>query len=120
MHKDKAEFEPIYKAAKMFLSNYNLIYEDEDNYSAIYLAKNDGTNEKKKFVNLEEKYDFMRFVDIDVIDTNLKPISRSDLGLIKRNCVVCGGDRFACMHEDRHSQEDFNARLDKILLNLDK
>lgn len=120
MHKDKDEFGPLYLKAKMFLASYELIYEDEDNYSAIYLAKNDGANEKKKFVDLEEKYDFMRFVDIDVIDTNLKPISRSDLGLIKRNCVVCGGDRFVCMHEDRHSQEDFNARLDKILLNLDK
>lgn len=120
MHKDKAEFEPIYKAAKMFLSNYNLIYEDEDNYSAIYLAKNDGAHEKKKFVNLEEEYDFMRFVDIDVIDTSLMPISRSELGFAKRSCIVCGGDRFICMREDRHSQEDFNARLDKTLLNLDK
>lgn len=120
MHKNKDEFEPIYKAAKMFLSNYKLIYEDEDNYSAIYLAKNDGDHEKKKFVNLEEKYDFMRFVDIDVIDTSLMPISRSDLGLHKRSCIVCGGDRFICMRKDRHSQEDFNARLDKTLLNLDK
>lgn len=71
-------------------------------------------------MNLEEEYDFMRFVDIDVIDTSLMPISRSDLGLHKRSCIVCGGDRFICMREDRHSQEDFNARLDKTLLNLDK
>lgn len=120
MHKDKAEFEPLYCKAKIFLSNYKLIYEDEDNYSAIYLAKTDASTEKKKFVNLEEKYDFMRFVDIDVINTNLKPISRTNLGLHKRSCIVCGGDRFTCMREERHSQEDFNACLAKTLLNLDK
>lgn len=120
MHKDKDEFEPIYKAAKMYLSSYECIYEDEDNYSAIYLAKGEALDEKKKFVHLEEKHDFMRFVDIDVIDTNLKPISRIELGYAKRTCIVCGGDRFTCMREERHTQEDFNASLNAALLNLDK
>ena len=32
MHKDKDEFEPLYRKAKMFLASYELIYEDEDNY----------------------------------------------------------------------------------------
>lgn len=120
MHKDKDEFETLYYKAKMFLDNYKLIYEEEDNYSAIYLAKTDASTEKKKFVHLEEEHDFMRFVDIDVIDTDLKPISRTELGYAKRTCIVCGGDRFTCMREERHTQEDFNASLNAALLNLDK
>ena len=120
MHKDKDEFEPIYKAAKMYLDSYECIYEDEDKYTAIYLAKGEALDEKKIFIHLEEDYDFMRFVDIDVIDTNLKPISRTELGYAKRTCIVCGGDRFTCMREARHSQEDFNASLNAALINLDK
>lgn len=120
MHKDKDEYESLYKAAQMQLASYECIYEDEDNYSAIYLAKGGAVDEKKKFVRLEEEHDFMRFVDIDVIDTNLKPISRTELGYAKRTCIVCGDDRFTCMREARHSQEDFNACLNAALLNLDK
>ena len=120
MHKDKDEFEPIYKAAKMYLDSYECIYEDEDKYTAIYLAKGEALDEKKIFIHLEEDYDFMRCVDIDVIDTNLKPISRTELGYAKRTCIVCGGDRFTCMREARHSQEDFNASLNAALINLDK
>lgn len=120
MHKDKDEFEPIYKAAKMYLDSYECIYEDEDKYTVIYLAKGEALDEKKILIHLEEDYDFMRFVDIDVIDTNLKPISRTELGYAKRTCIVCGGDRFTCMREARHSQEDFNASLNAALINLDK
>ena len=120
MHKDKDEFEPIYKAAQSKLASYECVYENEDNYSAIYLAKGEAIDEKKKFVHLEEEHDFMRFVDIDVIDTNLKPISRTELGYAKRTCIVCGGDRFTCMRKERHTQEDFNASLNATLLNLDK
>lgn len=120
MHKDKDEYENLYLAAKKFLSSYESVYEDSDAYSAIYLAKTDAITEKESFIKIEDAYDFMRFVDFDVIDTNLKPISRTELGFAKRTCIVCGQDRFTCMREDRHSQEDFNAALNSVLLNLDK
>lgn len=120
MHKDKDEYESIYLAAKKFLNTYELVYEDFDSYSAIYLAKSDAISEKKNFVAIEERHDYMRFVDIDVIDTDLKPVSRAELGLTKRTCIVCGSDRFFCMRESRHSQEEFNAVLNRTLINLDK
>lgn len=120
MHKDKDEFEPIYKAAKTYLESYECIYEDEDTYTAIYLAKDAAIDEKKKFVCLEERHDFMRFVDIDVVDINLNPISRTELGFNCRTCIICGGDRFTCIREERHTQEDYNACLNKALLKLDK
>lgn len=120
MHKDKDEFELLYSKVKTFLSSYDLVYEDSDAFTAVYLAKSDAITEKKKFVNLEESYEYMRFVDIDVIDTSYAPISRSELGLAKRTCIVCGKDRFTCMRDGKHTQEEFNAKLDDALLNLDK
>ncbi len=120
MHKDKDEFAPLYSKAKTLLASYDLVYEDSDAFTAAYLAKSDAITEKKKFVSLEESYEYMRFVDIDVIDRSFAPISRSELGLAKRTCIVCGEDRFTCMREARHTQEEFNAQLDDALLNLDK
>ena len=120
MHKDKDAFAPLFIEAKKFLASYEEIYADNDKYFAIFLANEDAISEKKKFINIEDEYEFMRFVDIDVIDTSLNPISRTELGYAKRSCIVCGGDRFTCMREERHSQEDFNECLDTALLNLDK
>ncbi|MFR7871122.1 MAG: citrate lyase holo-[acyl-carrier protein] synthase, partial [Fenollaria timonensis] len=46
--------------------------------------------------------------------------SRTELGFAKRTCIVCCSDRFTCMREARHSQEEFNAVLNDVLINLDK
>ena len=69
---------------------------------------------KRRTVLLEEQLPYGRFLDIDVNDEK-GTVSRQDLGLPPRTCLVCGLPAWDCVKSHRHTNEDIAECLEKVL-----
>lgn len=58
---------------------------------------------KHKTVFVEETHPLGRLMDIDVIGANLKPVSRTELNLPSRRCLICDNDARVCMRIGSHT-----------------
>lgn len=128
MFKDKEIYMPLYRHAKeefekIFLSN--IIYKNEHNnrysYCCFYIIDRLDTNDiKKKLVELEDKEDVMRLIDFDLIDEYLNRISRNNLSMEPRKCLLCDDVSFLCIRESRHDDEAINEKVRMLLKDLTK
>lgn len=66
---------------------------------------------KKIMVDIENNHPIGRLLDIDVIDEQLNPISRTELGFQARKCLVCDDNAKICSRNQRH---DMNIVLGKF------
>lgn len=69
---------------------------------------------KQMAVEAEAADSLGRLLDIDVI-TAAGGVSRSDLGLSGRRCLLCGEDAKVCARSQRHPMEELLAEIDRIL-----
>jgi len=72
---------------------------------------------KRIAVRLEEEKNGGRIVDMDVVMKD-RTISRADLKLSPRSCIVCGKDAKTCAKQQKHSNEEVRAAAEKILSEL--
>jgi holo-ACP synthase len=66
---------------------------------------------KRLAVSLEQDQPLGRFWDLDVIDPVSGPVSRRELGLPPRPCLLCGGEARACARSRRHPVAELVAYL---------
>lgn len=69
---------------------------------------------KELMVDIENTHPLGRIFDIDVFDKDHTQMSRSDLGLESRRCLICNKDARVCMREKNHSYEELISRIEKI------
>ena len=69
---------------------------------------------KRIACELEETHPLGRLMDIDVIGPD-GPVSRADIGLEPRRCLLCGNEVRYCMRAKSHSREELLARIDEIV-----
>lgn len=69
---------------------------------------------KKATVSFEEKYPWTRMLDIDVYTKGGKQISREDIGLEPRKCLVCKKDAKICSSSAKHSEESLKKAITKL------
>ncbi len=80
----------------------------------LFLTKSSAESIKRKTVLLEEQLPIGRFLDIDV--SNEKgAVSRQNLGLPPRTCLVCGSPAWTCIKFRRHTNEEITSCLEKVL-----
>ncbi len=72
---------------------------------------------KKEMIDLEGEREVNRILDIDVFDRDHNPISRGDLGLERRKCLICNDDAKLCIRSRKHSYEDLVIRVDDLIEN---
>ncbi|MGD9666057.1 MAG: citrate lyase holo-[acyl-carrier protein] synthase [Synergistaceae bacterium] len=72
---------------------------------------------KETAVNIEEKNSEGRIFDIDIIVPK-KTITRSDLGLPPRTCLLCDRPAKECARDRRHSYEELRAVIEKLIKNI--
>lgn len=77
-------------------------------YEAFFCIDVDPAIIKKIVVNIEEKNELGRLFDFDVFDKNFILISRTELGLPKRRCLLCEGITAECTRSRKH-------HIDKVL-----
>ena len=70
---------------------------------AILLLNEEAEIIKRKTVVIEEEHPLGRLFDIDVVDHNGSHVSRMDLGLNPRKCMLCNEKAKECARSRRHS-----------------
>lgn len=72
---------------------------------------------KKTAVEIEESADWCRLLDIDVICRG-GAVSRNDIGLLPRRCLLCGEEAKICAREGAHSIQDLRDLSARLLSRL--
>lgn len=75
------------------------------------VANTKAENLKKITVEIEETEDVGRIFDMDVIDVNLKKISRKSF----RKCLICDSQAQECGRSRRHSIEELQEKVKNIM-----
>lgn len=72
---------------------------------AFRLVQGSAAEVKRAVIGVEESCRFGRLLDIDVLGPEGVPLSRTELGLPGRRCLVCGEAAQVCGRSQRHSYE---------------
>lgn len=87
----------------------------EDTGSIAYLVVDCEIIElKKKMVEIEKHSPSARLYDIDVINLDFEPISRKDIGVDARRCIICKRPYLECRRNKSHSIEEVITTTQKI------
>lgn len=70
---------------------------------------------KKALCELEEKSSLGRLFDIDVLDADGKKVTRMELGLPERTCLLCSRPAAECSRARAHSVEELQIRTCEII-----
>ena len=89
----------------------------ETGYEAIFVVSRDAMQLKHIAVDIEETHPLGRLFDIDIIDRDGTPISREDIGVEPRRCIVCGDLSAACVRSRKHSMQDVLQVIEKLVVN---
>lgn len=70
---------------------------------------------KRRVCHIEETHPLGRLFDIDVIRPDGVPVSRTDLGLSQRRCIICSNEARYCMRNHSHTQEELHTRINELI-----
>ena len=86
---------------------------------AFRLVRGSAEEVKRAMIGLEEADAFGRLMDIDVLGLEQKPLSRNEMGLPGRRCLVCGAPAQECGRSQRHPYDQLrdmtNGMIQKFL-----
>lgn len=91
------------------------IYHDCAGPAVCMAVEGDASSVKAVTVAIEEEERFGRILDLDVFDAAGKQISRSNLKLSGRPCMVCSEAAIVCMRERRHGQDEVTRAVQTLL-----
>ena len=75
---------------------------DDSGHHALYLLDGEARDWKTRMLALENRAPLARLWDIDIIGGDGVAVSRRDLGLPPRRCLICDDDAKTCARERRH------------------
>ncbi len=78
---------------------------------AFFVAAASAEAVKRAAVDFEETHPIGRLADVDVLAE--RPLSRADLGLPARKCLLCGEDAAVCVRSAAHSRAEVRAEFDR-------
>ena len=81
----------------------------------IWAVAFDALKIKRMMADVEERESFGRLLDIDVIDVDGRKISRDEIGMPPRLCLICGCDAMACARSRAHTVEALFEKTEAIL-----
>ncbi len=88
------------------VKSYEKITSYDGDYYLVEIEDKDFIETKKKLIQLESTK-MGRFIDLDLYASNqIKSISRKDLNLNSRKCIVCNDDYNVCLREKKHTKEE--------------
>ncbi|GKX55271.1 phosphoribosyl-dephospho-CoA transferase [Leminorella grimontii] len=82
---------------------------------AIYSVNMDATALKRLCVGLEEAHPLGRLWDIDVIGADGRPISRTEVGLSPRSCLVCDEPAHVCARSRAHDVSELLSAIHRSI-----
>lgn len=92
------------------------ILEKNAGYAAVYLVQGiDRIEVKNIAVALEETHPLGRLFDVDILKENLEPISRAELGIAGRKCLICGRNAKICGRSRQHTIQELQTKTAAIM-----
>jgi len=82
---------------------------------AFRLVQGSAAEVKRAMVGVEQSCPFGRLLDIDVLGPDRIPLSRTQLGLPGRRCLVCGEAAQVCGRSQRHSYEQLRDVTNELI-----
>ncbi|MDP4157709.1 MAG: citrate lyase holo-[acyl-carrier protein] synthase, partial [Bacillota bacterium] len=99
--------------------NIKILYKATRNSAAgaeaFIIVDADSLSIKKVTVSIEELNETGRLFDFDVFNTRMEQISRSQIGLNERKCLVCNDSAKVCGRSRKHSTEELLVKIDKLI-----
>jgi len=86
---------------------------------AIYVVDADAESLKLGAIFLEERYPIGRLWDIDIITTAGAPLSRTQMGMPARRCLLCDQPAHECGRSRRHSLPELLKQIQQMVNDLD-
>lgn len=84
----------------------------------LVVSEGDPLAVKAQVVELEETHPVGRLFDLDVYDLEGRPVSRQDLDIAPRSCLVCGGDVQECRRAGKHTLLELQSVIERMLLRM--
>lgn len=91
---------------------YKKIHSLDGDYS-YFVIDEEGNIVKEKTIMIEESTSLGRLIDIDVFNKNL--ITRSDLNIKFRTCLICEKPAYECSRSKAHSKQEIANRIQTII-----
>lgn len=70
---------------------------------------------KRLMVNIEDEYSLGRLFDIDVLDSKGIALSRDNLGLARRQCLLCERDAKICARSRAHEFSELKHKMREMI-----
>jgi len=80
-----------------------------------YVVEGDPLRVKKLTTDLEDSMPVGRLFDMDVLQPDGQKVSRTQLGLAERKCLLCGADARSCGRSRAHSVAQLQAEANRLL-----
>ncbi len=82
---------------------------------AFFVVNCDPFSLKELCCFIEEQDELGRLFDIDILKPDGKKVSRDDIGMSARSCIICGSPGAQCARARRHSLTELRSRILTIL-----
>ncbi len=82
---------------------------------AFFTVDVDAINVKKVTASIEDKSELGRLFDFDVFTADAKQVSRSEIGLSERKCLLCNDSAKVCGRGRKHSINDLLNKIYQII-----
>lgn len=107
----KAGVEAIREA---FSPEFEELRDLETGYEAYFLVPLSGQEAKRLACQIEDTHPLGRLMDIDVLITALC-VSRTDIGLQPRKCLLCGNEVRYCMRAKTHTTAELLSKIEEMV-----
>lgn len=89
-------------------------------YEAFLLTTLTRQEAKRAATEIEDTHPLGRIYDIDVLTEKCVPLSRTELGLSPRRCLLCDDDARVCMRLQRHSYDELISTIKQMIDQYDE
>ena len=84
-------------------------------YEGYFILEGDPLEIKRAAARIEETNRLGRLMDLDVVGLD-GPVSREEIGLGERPCLICGKPVRYCMRAGTHSREELLKKIEELVL----
>ena len=88
---------------------------DELGPFALYRTRLQSTQVKRLGIALESMHPAGRLLDLDIYDHDGKALSRTELDIAPRSCLICSEPALSCIHAKRHTTEELMLRARAVI-----